>query len=230
MSGVKLAISYGYVPCKLGLCGPQEKKKKELIARYLKGNDKLEGKIKNILKEFKGAYPYYRLIARANKISNPFNFKVVEAYWVGNDLLEKVSVAAFGAMIKKDFVPLGKVSTEMIAKLPKNALPYHNFHVLFIGSVTGKLDATQAAQDACRVSWGEVAGLRGKELMVKRRSLKFGKKIALGKTVLKKINWNKEILPEIKKGDHVSIHWNTAIAKLNSAQLKNIIRYTKRIF
>ncbi|MDO8529384.1 MAG: DUF6390 family protein [bacterium] len=228
--GAKLAISYGYVPCKLGLCGPEDKKKKKIIDQFLNGNSKLKKEIEKILKEFKGAYPYYKLIACSNGISDPLNLKVVEAYWIGNSLLKKVTVAEFSKMMEKEFLPLGKMPREKIDKLPKKAIPYHSFHVLFIGSVTGRFKESKKGLDLCRVSWGKIQKIGEDDIAVLRQPLNFGKKISLGKPELKEINWNKKILPKIKIGEWVSIHWGTAIEKLDTNKLKNIKKYTLEVF
>jgi len=226
MSGASLSLLYGYMPCHLGLCGPEDKKRKAIIKEYLQSDGKSEKNIRAIIKEFKGAYPYYKLIARANKISDSFDFKVVEAYWVGNSLLEKVKVSAYAKMMEEDFLPMGKMPREKIERLPKRAIPYHNFHVLFIGSVTGRFNETRAGLDLCRASWGKVVKIEKNKIIISRQPLKFGRKITLGKSGLKKINWNKDILPEVKEGDWISIHWGTAIEKLDKKKLENIKKYT----
>jgi hypothetical protein len=155
------------------------------------------------------------------------NYKAVEAYWTGNSLLGKVKVSAYAKMMEKDFLPLGKMPKKKIEKLPKFAIPYHNFHVLFIGSVTGRFRETRRGLELCRVSWGKIVKVGKDEIIVLLQPLIFGKKTILGKPEAKKINWNKDILPEIKKGDWISIHWGTAIEKLDKIKLKNIKKYTK---
>lgn len=228
-SGARLAISYGYVPCTLGLCGPQDRKRKKIITRYLKNSKKLEAEVRKILQDFKGAFPYYKLIARSNNIKDPLNVKVVEAYWTGNSLLEKVKVSDFAQMMKDEFLPLGKMPESKIKNLSKRAIPFHSFHVLQIGSVTGRFKETRAGLDLCRVSWGKVREIKKGGIMVLRQPLKFGKKILLAKNEPKTIKWNKKILPAIKIGDWVSIHWNTAIEKLDAKKLKNLKRHTLKI-
>jgi hydrogenase maturation factor len=215
------------MPCRLGLCGPEDKKRKTTIDKYLQSDEKSEKIIGPIIKEFKGAYPYYKLIAGENKIPDPLNTKAVEAYWTGNSLLEKVRVSAYAKMMEKDFLPLGKMSKEKIDKLPKRAIAYHTFHVLFIGSVTGRFQETKKGFDLCRVSWGKVKKVEKNKIVVLRQPLKFGKKIVLEKPKEKKINWNEDILPEVRKGDWVSMHWGTAIEKLDKRKLENIKKYTK---
>lgn len=226
MSGAKIAIKYGYVPCRLGLCGPEDKKNKKIITQYLKGEAEAGKKIGKIIREFRGAYPYYQLIARSNKISNPLDSRVVEAYWTGNSLLKKVSVSDYARMMEKDFLPLGKMPREKIDKLPSRAIPFHSFHVLFIGSVTGRFQETLRGLDLCRVSWGRVMKIEEDKIIVLLQPLKFGKKISLGKPETRKINWSKDILEKIKKGDWISMHWGTAIEKLNKNKLNNLKKYT----
>lgn len=228
-SGARMAMLYGYVPCRLGLCGPGDKKKQQIIAEYLRGDEKLEGKIREIISEFKGAYPYYQLIADCNRISDPLDWKVVEAYWLGNVLLEKVGLKNLRQMMKDKFVPLGKMPAEKVDSLPGNAIPFHNFHVLAVGSVTGKLKETLANMELCRVSWGEVLKVKKGEILVSRKPLKFGRKISLGDPVERTIHWNNDFLPEIKEGDWISVHWNYAVEKISPAQVKNLAKYTQRI-
>lgn len=229
MTGLKAAASYGFIPCQLGLCGPEDKKKKAIISQFLKGKKGLEQDIREILTNFKGAYPYYRLIARSNEIRSPFNRKVIEAYWTGNSLLEKVRPTDLADMMRKDFLPLGKMPEEKIKNLPGAAIPFHSFHVLFIGSITGRFKGTERGLDLCRVSWGRIRKIKRDKLVVSRQPLKFGKKIVLGKPAEIIINWNKDILSRVGGSDWVSIHWNTAIEKLNPEKLKNLEKYTERV-
>lgn len=230
MSGARSAILYGFTPCQLGLCGPGDKKKKKIISRYLGGEKKLKRETEKILKEFKGAYSYYQLIARSNKINNPLDEKVVEAYWTGNNLLDKVPISNFKKMMKNEFLPLGKMPKEKIKNLPNFALPFHNFHVLFIGSVTGRFKETKKGLDLCRISWGKVKKIKSSSIDVKYQPIKLEKKIALSKkSIIKEVKWNKNILPEVKIGDWISMHWNTAIQVLKPNEIKNLIIYTNKI-
>jgi len=232
MSGARLAILYGYVPCQLGLCGPGDKKKRNIINRYLKGEERLESKIRSVLKEFKGAYPYYQLIARSNNVSDPLDYKVVEAYWIGNKLLKKVTVADYKRMIIRNFLPFGKITREKISKFPSRAIASHSFHVLFLGSVTGRAKLEGNLLDVCRVGWGritEIINKKEKRLIVNYQPLIVGRKTILSKAIKKEIKWNKLILPEVVKGDWVSIHWNTGIQILKNREVANLRKITKNI-
>jgi len=193
MSGIRLAIFYGIKPYQLGFCGPENKK--DILSEYLKGK-KISG-IREFLKGFEGAYPYYELIAKANNIKDPFDENVVKAYWVGNKLLEKVK---------------------------KNA--HHSFHVLIIGSVTGRIELKGELLDICRVSWGKVIK-KEKKIIVEYQPFVKRKKLELGEFIKKEIDWNKDILPNIKIGDRISFHWNQAVEILNKEDVKNLEKYTK---
>ncbi|TSC53422.1 MAG: hypothetical protein LiPW39_287 [Parcubacteria group bacterium LiPW_39] len=160
MSDLKIAALYGFRPHMLGLCGPKEAGRRQLLKKFLLGKIP-PGKMRPIFKKFMGAYGYYKLIAKSNKISDPFDKKVVEAYWIGNELLDKVKIGDLRKMITKDFSGPGLLPKEVAAKkaaaIPEGVKPHHSFHVLVIGSVTGSVDFKNTKlKDICRISWGRV--------------------------------------------------------------------------
>lgn len=225
--GLKLALLFGKTPCNLGLCGPAEKSKRNLIEDYIKDsqNKKNRRQAKEIIKEFKGAYPYYQLIAKCNKIYNPLDFRVIEAYWIGNKLLNNVSLQQFKTMCKNNFAPFGKITDKMIDALSKDAIPYHNFHVLNLGSVSGKLSITKKAINLCTVSCGKIIKLNKNSVTVEKKPINTKNGFSLGKQIHETIKWDKQLLPKIIKGDIVTIHWKTAIIKLTNKQFTNFDKY-----
>lgn len=200
MSGIKLAALYGIKPHKLGFCGPKDKKDTQLLSDYLKGARIKENKIRVILKEFKGAYPYYKLIAKSNGIKDFFDKRVIKAYWVGNKLLDKV----------------------------EKIKPHHSYHVLVVGSVTGRIVLKGKLLDLCRIGWGRVIKLKVKsqKLKIEYCPLIGKKKFKLGKTIKKEIEWDRDLLPKVKTGDWVSFHWNQAVEILTNKDIKNLRKYT----
>jgi len=233
MSGLKLAVLYSFPAFKLGFCGPEEKSVTRVFLNYLAGKKISEKRIIKILKNFKGAFPYYKLIAKSNGIKDPFNEKVVKAYWIGSSLLEKVKVDDLRQMIIKDFSGPGLLSKEIACKkakeIPVNSKPHHSFHVLVIGSVTREIVLKGKFLDLCRINWGKV-----RKLKVKNEKLKIvveyqplTKKFRLGKPIKKEIFWDKVLVPEIRVGDWVSFHWNLATEKLKKRDLKNLKKYTR---
>jgi len=240
MSGLKRAILYGLKPHDLGFCGPKEKATKTLLDFLLKKSVP-EKKIKKVLREFVGAYAYYQLIARKNRIKDPFDARVIEAYWLGNELLDQVDRPSLKKMVAKIFSRPGLLSAEVAearaGKIPRDAVPHHSFHVLIIGSVSGRVTLSGAMLDLCRVGWGKVTRIMNYELRSKNERAEIvveycplaGKgKLSLGKPVEKKIVWNWKLLPGLKKGDWVSFHWGQAIERLGPREIKNLEKYTRK--
>ncbi|MFH0852744.1 MAG: DUF6390 family protein [bacterium] len=253
MSGLKIAALYGLAPHRLGLCGPKEAARQNILRRFLGGKVQA-AKARKVLEGFRGAYPYYRLIARSNKIKDPLNEKVVRAYWIGNKLLDNVKNTDLKKMIAGDFSRPGLLSENMAAKKAELigllAKPHHSFHVLAIGSVTGSVDFVNTKlKDICRPGWGRVtrsvipakAGIQVKKsgfrvkhgmtksvgkITVEYQPLVGEKRIKLGKPVKKEVFWDKTIVPEIKIGDWVSFHWNWLVEVLKRKDVENLKKYT----
>jgi hypothetical protein len=235
MQGIRQAIIYGLIPHELGFCGP-EVKATELFMEYLAGKIG-EEKVRPVLEKFEGAYPYYELIAKSNGISDPLDDQVVEAYWIGNELLENVAVDSLKEMIRVKFSRRGllkeEIAEEKAKAVPEGAVAHHSFHVLINGPVTGRVVLEGKLLDLCRVGWGKVREIKGERLKIKvvveYRPLVEEKKLRLGESVEKEINWNPEIVPAAKIGSWVSFHWNQVCEVLNEEQIKNLEKYTERI-
>lgn len=235
-SGLSIAAAYGLVPNKLGYCGPQEKKKRERLLDFLRGNIS-DSEITPIMKQFEGAYCYYRLIARKNNIKNPFDKKVVEAYWIGNSLLEKIKTEDLREMVIRNFTKPGllslKVAKERARLIPEGSKPHHSFHVLAFGTITGRIDLdTIRLKDICRVGWGRVTGFRKKssdpKAVIKYKPLIVrNERVKLGKAVKKELNWNKDVAPGVRIGDQVSFHWETLVQVLTKREGDNLKKYTQ---
>ncbi len=126
MPGLRLAALYGIKPFLLGFCGPQDTKNKKILLNFLNNKGTSIKEVRKILEQFEGAYPYYKIIAKKNGIKDPFNIRVVRAYWVGNKLLEKAG----------------------------GFKSHHSYHVLVVGSITGRIVLKGKLLDLCRVGWG----------------------------------------------------------------------------
>jgi hypothetical protein len=228
--GLKLAARYSYRPFTLGFCGPQNNEAKKIITNYLLGEKNLEDKVKGVFEKFIGAYPYYQLIAWKNKIKDPFDKKVVEAYWVGNKLLEKVSkkdiaLMILGAFSLPGWLPLPKAK-KVIEDLPLKSLPHHSFHVLFLGSVTDTVAIKGKAIDLCRISWGQVKKVSGDKLIVEYKPLILKPRPRLAGKIKKEISYEPNFGVIITVGDWVSFHWDFVSDKLDKIQVKNLEKYT----
>lgn len=232
MSGVRIAALYGIYPFQLGFCGPKEKSAKKVLLNYLLGKKMSEKGIRNILKQFKGAFPYYKLIAENNGIEDPFDKKVVSAYWIGNRLLEIVPADSLREMIVKEFTGPGLLSKKTAGKkareIPSTSKPHHTFHVLVIGSVTGVINLEGKLIDLCRIGWGEVIKKKNRDkVVIKYQPIKKLKnKYFLGDFVEKTIFYDKGLMPKVKIGDNISVHWNHLVQILDKKELVNLKKYT----
>ncbi len=225
MSGLKIATLYSYPPQRFGLCGMGRETNGHGTLHFLLGAK--VPNIRKILEGFRGAFFYYKLIAKENRISDPFNEKVVKAYWIGNELLEKVRVSKLKEMIRKCFK-----KPKLAKVLPENARAHHSFQVLVAGPAQKDLILTEAMKDLCKISWGKVLRIRNydlpiTQLMVEYRPLLKEKEWFLGKPIKRKIFWDKRILSKIKPRDIVSFHWDLALEKLSKKDLENLKKYTQ---
>lgn len=240
MLGLKLAAAYGYPPARLGFCGTVAPQDQLIINRWLQGENRLAPQVRQILSTFKAAYSYYQLIASQNKIQDPFDQQVVEAYWLGNKLLGKVNGDDIRQMIQTDFGRPGLLSKKQActkaSRLPAGVLPYHLSHVLFIGSISGRVKFTPRLIDLCRIGWGEVVKIPKlkpeapvAKITVRYRPLvQKNKQWQLGLRRKQTVKWDKSFVPRLKKGETVSFHWGRACQVLNRKQTDSLKKYSKQ--
>lgn len=219
-----MAAIYGLMPHEMGFCGPQEKKTSVLL-NYVRDGQGKEKELREILSQFKRAYAFYRLIAQKNKIKDPFDIRVVEAYWLGNELLKKVDFASLSQMMLEEFPSILGIAPKAIgkslSKISKIALPHHSFLVLFSSN------RLSDSLDPCLVGWGTVKEI-DKKLLVDALCVSHKNGLGLDKSVEKIISWREELLPRLRVGDIISFHWNFACQILTTAQVKNLEKYTRQ--
>lgn len=190
-------------------------------------------------RQFDGAFPYLTLIARANNIADPFDRRVVEAYWIGNALLERVGQASFFESLSARFRPRMKRQdfTWMTSVLPAGAKPHHNFHVFDVYRRAGLLRDERATvalerMDQCRISWGRVLYAEGAEVVVERSPLVMEQgKLALGVPVTVRVLRHidgRGYLDDFRPGQTVSIHWNWACDLMDGPARAQLLRATRR--
>lgn len=230
MNGIELALRFSYITNSLRFCGPEEAKGQFL--QYL-DNKNNESEVKSSLLKFEGLRPYLSSIAEKAKI-DCFDYKVAEAYWIGNELLDGFNCDDIRDIVAKLMLRgLPKsIADGLIAKLPSGLVPHHNFNVMYVGvgNLTGSVPATLQNMDNCRVSWGKVAEVMHDKLLVQTPPLKKeNSKLVLGEEETKTAVYLPKMLPNIKKDDVVALHWGFAALALTQGQLENLKRYTTLI-
>lgn len=232
-TGSLLFAKYAFAPNKLKYCGPDGNR---TIFDYCVAQESDKGLIE-LLRGFEGAYPYLQLIARVNKIKDPFNESVVEAYWIGNSLLKNVKSGDFHEQLKNRFSK--KLSTNLmkwiLPKPAEGAKPHHSFHVLDVYTKTGlirsgvKTNVLETVNN-CLILPGKIKQVTSNQSQVTRVEIEY-KPIILkdGKLVFGKLA-TKEVISLFinpKVGDYVSFHWGNVCDVLNERQLKNLQVWTK---
>jgi hypothetical protein len=236
MEGLLLFAKYGLPPNARGFCGSKDCREivdcaKADPAKYMSG-------LRAALLKFENALPYLRFIALENGIKDEFDVRVVEAYWLGNNLLSNISMGGFAGHLEDRFK--GRMKNNewkwlLTGSLPE-AKPFHGFHVLDIYRRVDfkETDVSSRLLDQinfCRICWGEVKSFSGVEAggrfaEVSYLPLEFsGKKIILsGRAKTRKVFINDL---SIAPGDTVSIHWDYVCDKLDLRQENNLIYWTK---
>ncbi len=231
MDGLRIAAVYSLPSYFLGFCGPQDKKSRKILNDFVSGKQVSKKTVKGVFEKFEASYHYYKLIARKNNIPDPFNERVVRAFWLGNSLLEKVGKEDLRKLILTDFCRPGLLTKaraeEKAAEVPKESLPHHSFHVLFLGAITARVRLKGVMLDLCRTGWGEVIQVKREKLIVRYKPLVLGGKIRLGKAIQKNIEWSKSIVPRVNIGDWVSFHWGSVCEVLDKESINNLEFYTK---
>ena len=233
--GLLLFARYAFPPNRLGYCGPADH---DALSGYL-AEDHADQGLRELAEKFEGAYPYLRLIARANGLTDPFDRRVVEAYWVGNACLERVEASPFFESLEERFRPRmsAREFSGMSGSLEKGARPHHNYHVFEIYRRAGLLRDARATialdrMDQCRISWGRVVEVDGAEAIVERPPLvmKDGK-LGLGPATAVRVALHVDSRgapAALRPGDIVSIHWNWACDRLAAGALRELMRCTRR--
>ena len=234
ISGLLLFARYAFPPNRLGYCGSPDH---EGLSGYL-AEDRVDPGLRELAQKFEGAYPYLRLIAEANGQSDPFDPRVVEAYWIGNAFLARVGVSQFYESLRRRFQPRmdNRSFSTMTAALTDGTKPHHNFHVFEVYRRAGLLRDERAVialerMDQCRISWGRVTHVEGAEVIVDRSPLVLaGGKLALGPAVpvriLRQVD-GRGSLDDFRPGEIVSIHWNWACDRLSTPALRALSRATR---
>ena len=229
LEGTLRFIRYAFMPNRLRYCGGDDNR--TLFEYGTEGVS--DGGLQPLLRQFSGALPYLQLIARANAVADPFDARVVEAYWIGNELLEGVEVRQlYDALLERFGKQLtGRSRDLVLGKAPAGAHPHHSFHVLDVHSRVGELSNTMRTLDECRVSLGRVVSVDNAELVVERQpvSMRAGKlvlDVARTERALRQVD-GRGFAEDAAPGDWVSIHWGWVCEVLDDRQRRNLERYTR---
>lgn len=222
------------MPNKLKYCGSDRNRE---LFEYC-AEKKTDLGLIGLLQKFETMYPYLRLIAYENDIPDPLDRRVVEAYWVGNELLENVSMKQLYRWLleeqglKKKFTR--KDLELIVGKIPQGAKVHHSFHVLniwFKNKKWSKVVNVLETMNNCMISWGKIKEIWDLSFIVERTPLVLKEgKLSLGsplKTEILRKFEDKGFTENARVNNYVSIHWGWACDVLTPYQLQNLKSYTQ---
>lgn len=232
MEGIMRCSRYSFGPNRLHYCGPDSNKELHDLIESGESNIGLS----HLLKQFKTLFPYLKQIAGANGIKDAFDTRVVEAYWLGNELLDKVNERNLYNFLVDDLHVKDKIKNKefnwLTEKIERGAVPHHSFHVFNIWQQEGHNDLLSdlTRMDECRISSGVVTEVKGSEIKVSTEPLIYeNRKFALGPVISKTLTRQLESeydIEQIKPGQIVSIHWSVPCEVITSKQAETLRKYT----
>jgi len=232
-SGPQLFARFATPPNMLGYCGTAET---EDFFEAVTVSD--TGHLRSRAPTFIGAFPYLELIAQCNGLNDPLDQRVVEAYWIGSQLLSQVATNAVGDHLADRFRRQAHSSWEQIGDgILRGAEPSHAFHVFgiypWLGLLrSGIVEPALDTLDRCRIAPGRITAVGDTKATALVRPLQWdGRWIGFGEPTPRSVSWARNgksptARPEI--GDTVAIHWEWICGKLGRNRLRRLQESTNR--
>lgn len=235
-AGPLLFARYAYPPNALGLCGADSPR---TLLEY--GDARAsDGGLAELARTFDGAWPYLTLIARANRIADPLDPRVVEAYWVGNALLDQVRPDEFARHVDDRFRGrIGRAREHIVDAIAAGGVPHHCFHVFavypWLGLLrTGVVDQPLHVLDQCRTTPAVVQAVDGDSVAVLARPLRWdaeAEALQLDAPATRIVRFKDDglgFVPKPRPGDRVSLHWDFVCDVLSPSAARALVRATGR--
>ena len=234
VSGPVLFARYAYPPNSLGYCGPGDPT--ALFESAVDGGH--VDHLTRLASQFEGAWPYLELIAGCSGITDPLDRRVVEAYWIGNELALAVSPSILAASLDERFRRRanGQVA-DVVAPVMAGAIAQHGLHVFGVYPWVGLLRAGRQGPaleviDRCRIRWGRVVSIDQDLVRVASRPLGFdGSLLALEEEREEEVRRSVDgvgFVDELHVGDLVSLHWDWVCDRLTPRELRWLTYCTDR--
>ncbi len=184
---------------------------------------------------FAGAWPYLQVIAASAGIDDPLDRRVVEAYWIGNELLSRVDASRLGGDLEDRFRgPTGMAWDRVAATIGHGAVPHHAFHVFVVYPWAGMLKAGPAEPALevlmrCSIRTGRVAALDAERALVSVPSLTWdGERFDDGDEAdgWYRVGADGVTTAEVAVGDRVAVHWDWVCERLDRMRERRLARWT----
>ena len=220
------ACQYSFATNRLNYCGP-ENAFQAFQAFIIRPSQEQAPRIRQLLEGFTGLNLYLDLIASANHLE-PFDERVIEAYWLGNELLDSIPFDQFKGALSTGLVKAGlpaSIVQAKVARMQPSFNAHHSFHVLYINFITPKVEKIIENLDKCLPLAGKILEVQGTRLaLATKRLVKTGKGFAFEPCVTEVEN---PFIGNPQAGELVSFHWGTAVERLSFAQAATLQKYTQ---
>ena len=212
---------YAYPPNELGYCGPEGAQ-----AMLQPG---AEDDIAARARQFDGAWVYLEFLAEVLGTDDPLSAEVVEAYWIGSDLLDRAQPGALVDRLRTRFADQqGGTWRESGAR----ARPHHSYQVFEVYPWAAMLLAglppgpAVSVLDRCRIRTGVVHAVAGESVTVATSVLGWdGGQLAPGPIVFEQARWSADGLSLLEAptvGDVVALHWDWVCDVLTAEQAARV--------
>ncbi|CAN5398921.1 DUF6390 family protein [soil metagenome] len=215
---------YAAPPNRLGYCGPADHHQ---LWTHAHGGV-VDPQLLALLGEFDGALMYLRAITCLGGGRSALDARVVQAYWLGNRLLDRVSPTACARWLDTSLRARGLPGHGM-----DQVLPHHNFHVLCLYPWAARLEGPGSAValgllDGCRVRWGRVKHVDGTTVTVRSQPLVHDGHLRLGAPADEQVQMTAGFgaPTEVAPGDWVALHWDRVCDRLTVGQVQDLARFT----
>jgi hypothetical protein len=233
-SGLQMFARYAYPPNERGYCGPAD----HLSLLEYRTAGLVDGGLLDLARAFNGPWPYLKLMSEKTGVGGPFSRPVVEAYWVGNDLLDQVGTLDFGNTVEEKFrARVGRHKWPGMAEAIPGGIPHHSFHVFVTYPWVGLLVENDRGQpleilDKCRIRWGRVLSAdAGRALVISRHLRWNGRRLELGPSEVEAVTFavgGLGLAEPPAPGEWVSMHWDWICDRLEPRQLADLRRFSAR--
>jgi hypothetical protein len=214
--GALLFARYAYPPNELGYCGPVG------ASALLQPDSAAE--IERRARQFEGAWCYLEFIAESTGIADPLDPRVVEAYWLGNDLLHQVDP---GALVDRLLDRFRGQTGGTWREASDRAIAHHSFQVFEVYPWARLLLANGnptalSVLDQCRIRTGRVVNVEGEAATVHSRPLVWdGSELTSGPIRQEVVRWSadgRSLIDRLCPGDRVALHWDWVCDLLTEEQ------------
>src|SRR3990167_2713030 len=225
---LQLESRFSLPPNSLGYCGKDtapEKFKACIISGECDG-------VEEEVAHFIVLHPYLKTLASIVNLPK-LSYPVVEGYWIGNDYL-KMAKAEHYDLLLENFLAQGVpewLVDELKQKRPKVFIPSHLFQVIHVGvgRASGAVPCNLDSMNNCMIRWGRAENISGGEITAYLNSVKKENgKYSL--TMLQKtVPFSADLVPDLKVGDTVAVHWNQVIKILTSSEEQNLAFWSRDV-